>query len=87
MGLQMLRLAVFQRLMQQVLAGLQSESSVEFVSVYLDDVIVFSGTLKNHIKHLRAVFDCLREAGLMLNPKKCKIICDEVEYLGHVVTP
>ena len=37
--------AVFQHLMQQVLAGLQSESAAEFVSVYLDDVIVFSETL------------------------------------------
>ena len=73
--------------MQQVLAGLQSESAAEFVSVYLDDVIVFSETLTDHINHLKAVFDCLRKAKLMLNPKKCRIVCDEVEYLGHVVTP
>ena len=33
--------AVFQHLMKQVLAGLQSECGTEFVSVYLDDVIVF----------------------------------------------
>ena len=79
--------AVFQCLMQQVLTGLQSESGTEFVSVYLDDVIVFSETLADHIKHLKAVFNHLREAGLMLNPKKCRIVCDEVEYLGHVVTP
>ena len=79
--------AVFQRLMQRVLAGLQSESATEFVSVYLDDVIVFSESLVDHIKHLKAVFDRMRKAGLMLNPKKCKILCDEVEYLGHVVTP
>ena len=79
--------AVFQRLMQQVLAGLQSESATEVVSVYLNDVIVFSETLIDHINHLKAVFDCLRKAKLMLNLKKCRIVCDEVEYLGHVVTP
>ena len=79
--------AVFQRLMQQVLAGLQSERGAEFVSGYLDDVIVFSETLMDHINHLKAVFDCLKEAGLMLNLKKCKVMCNEVEYLGHVVTP
>ena len=78
--------AVFQRLMQRVLAGLQSENATEFVSVYLDDVIVFSETFTDHIKHLEAVFDHLKEAGLMLNPKKCRIVCNEVEYLGHVVT-
>ena len=37
--------AVFQRLMQQVLAGMQSELANTFVSVYLDDVIVFSKSL------------------------------------------
>ena len=79
--------AVFQRLMQQVLAGLQSERGAEFVSGYLDDVIVFSDTLMDHINHLKAVFDCLKEAGLMLNLKKCKVMCNEVKYLGHVVTP
>ena len=79
--------AVFQRLMQRVLSGLQTSSTVEFVSVYLDDVIVFSETLQDHIKHLRAVFDRLRKAGLMLNPSKCKLLSKEVEYLGHIVTP
>ena len=58
---------VFQRLMQQVLAGLQSECGTGFVSVYLDDVNVFSETLMDHINHLKAVFDHLKKAGLMLN--------------------
>ena len=79
--------AVFQHLMQQVLAGLQSECGTEFVSVYLDNVIVISETLMDHTNHLKPVFDRLKKAGLMLNLKKCKIVCNEVEYLGHVVTP
>jgi len=78
--------AVFQWLMQKVLANLQSESVTEFVSVYLDDVIVFSKTLEDHIVHLKAVFDRLRSAGLILNPSKCKILHDQMEYLGHVET-
>ena len=78
--------AVFQRLMQQVLAGLQEGNVTDFVSVYLDDVIVFSETFTDHTKHLEVVFDHLKKAGLMLNPKKCRIVCNEVEYLGHVVT-
>ena len=77
--------AVFQQLMQRVLAAWLATS--DFVSVYLDDVIVFSETLEDHIAHLKAVFDRFRSAGLMLNPGKCKIVHDEVEYLGHVVTP
>ena len=73
--------AVFQRLMQGVLSGLQ------FISVYLDDVIVYSETLAEHVSHLRIVFKCLRTAGLKLNPAKCRFVCDEVEYIGHLITP
>ena len=73
--------AVFQRLMQKVLSGLQ------FVSVYLDDVIVYSETLEEHISHLKTVFERLRTASLKLNPMKCKFVCDKVEYLGHLITP
>jgi len=73
--------------MQRVIPGLQSESVSDFVAVYLDDVIGFSETLEDHIAHLKAMFDRLRSAGLMLNPGKYKIVHDEVEYLGHVVTP
>jgi len=79
-------LAVFQHLMQRVLSGIQSNGGKEFVSVYLDDIIIFSETLQDHIIHLEAVFDCIRSAGLKLNPNKCKFICDEMEYLGYIVT-
>ena len=73
--------AVFQRLMQRVLSGLR------FVSVYLDDVIVYSAMLEEHVSHLRIVFERLRTAGLKLKPTKCKFVCDKVEHLGHVITP
>ena len=33
------------------------------------------------------VFDRMREASLKLNPKKRKYVCDEVDFLGHLVTP
>ena len=72
--------AVFQRLMQRVLSGLQ------FASVYLDDVIVYSETLEEHVNHLKAIFERLRKANLKLKPEKCKFVCDEVEYLGHIIT-
>jgi len=48
--------AEFQRLMQPVL---RAESANTFVSVYLDDVIIFSKTLDDHIGHLTAVFNQL----------------------------
>ena len=71
--------------MQRVLMKLKA--SEEFTAVYLDDIIIFSKTLQDHLKHLKAVFSCLREASLKLKPIKCRFICQEVEYLGHIVTP
>ena len=79
--------AVFQRLMQQVLSGLNPGDGNDFVAAYLDDILVFSRTLPEHLEHLRKVIDQLRSANLKLKPSKCKFLCSEVEYLGHVITP
>jgi hypothetical protein len=54
--------------------------------VYLDDVILFSKTIKDHLNHLRTVFDLLRKAGLKIKPSKCIFLQTEVEYLGHIFT-
>ena len=79
--------AVFQRLMQNVLMDLRTDDEQEFVDVYLDDIIIFSKTLEEHINHLLKVLECFRKANLKLNPQKCRFCCSEVEYLGHIVTP
>ena len=78
--------SVFQRLMQRVLMGLNPAESPDFVSVYIDDVLVFSRTLKEHLEHLRLVIQCLAEANLKLKPVKCRFACKEIEYLGHLIT-
>ena len=79
--------SVFQRLMQRVLMGLNPTDGPEFVSVYIDDVLVFSRTLEDHLVHLRKVIERLEEAGLKLKPSKCQFIRKEVQYLGHLITP
>ena len=79
--------AVFQRLMQRVLTGLNPSDGDMFVTAYLDDILVFSRTLSDHIDHLAAVIGRLREANLKLKPSKCKFARREVEYLGHLITP
>ena len=79
--------AVFQRLMEQVLRGLNPESGPDFVAAYIDDILVFSTTLKDHLEHLRKVMDRLLDVGLKLKPSKCRFVRHEVEYLGHIITP
>ncbi|GBG91470.1 hypothetical protein CBR_g52426 [Chara braunii] len=56
-----------------------------FVVVYLDDILVFSGTLQEHQGHLRQVLEKLREANFKINAKKCEWAKTQVLYLGHVL--
>ncbi|GBG73704.1 hypothetical protein CBR_g17045 [Chara braunii] len=58
-----------------------------FVLIYLDDILVYSRTLDEHIVHLRAVLDKLRTAKYKANRAKCEFAQQELEYLGHFVTP
>ena len=58
----------FQRLMDMVCSGL------DFVFVYLDDILIGSRNEAEHLSHLRQLFDRLRMYGLILNPQKCKMI-------------
>ena len=51
--------AVFQRLMQQVIGPFDAVPGPSFVSVYLDDILVFSRTLEEHLRHLQAVIQRL----------------------------
>ena len=66
--------AVFQRLMQQVLSGLNPEEGPEFVLVYIDDILVFSRTLDDHLLHLQLVLERLTATGLKLKPSKCHFV-------------
>ena len=78
--------AVFQRLMQQVVQALNPPEGPDPVSVYIDDVLVFSRTLEEHLDHLRMVLQRIQDVGLKLKPTKCHFARKEVEYLGHVIT-
>ena len=71
-----------QRLMECVLRGLNWKIAL----IYLNDVLVYSRTFDDHLKHLRLVFDHFREANLKLKPKKCHFGQKKVKYLGHVIT-
>ncbi|KAG1933522.1 gag-pol fusion protein [Pimephales promelas] len=70
----------FQRLMDQVLHGLS-----DFTSAYLDDIVIFSETWEEHLKHLQMVLRRIQEAGLTINPDKCALAKKEIEYLGYVL--
>lgn len=58
----------------------------KFVLVYLDDIIVYSANLDEHLQHLKIVFDRLRKANLKMKPSKCKFVVPQVEFLGHIIS-
>ena len=70
--------AIFQRLMQRVLSGLNPADGPDFVSVYIDDILVSSRTMEEHLRHIELVLDRLQAAGLKL--KLGRFLCQRVEY-------
>ncbi|GBG65882.1 hypothetical protein CBR_g54173 [Chara braunii] len=58
-----------------------------FVLIYLDDILVYSWSLDEHVEHLRTVLERLRQAKYKANHDKCEFARQELEYLGHYVTP
>jgi len=54
--------------------------------VYLDDIIVYSTTVEEHLVRLKKLFDRLRTANLKLKPSKCHLLRTEIKFLGHVVS-
>ncbi|HMC99406.1 MAG TPA: RNase H-like domain-containing protein, partial [Ferruginibacter sp.] len=58
----------------------------KFVVVYFDDILIYSKSHDEHLEHLRAVFNVLREARLFANLEKCTFCTDRVSFLGYVVT-
>ena len=74
--------ATFSRLMNSVFM----EYLDKFVVVYLDDILVYSKSEKEHEEHLRLILMKLREHRLYAKFSKCEFWISEVTYLGHVIS-
>ncbi|CAF1299994.1 unnamed protein product [Didymodactylos carnosus] len=71
----------FQKVMINTLKSCRS-----FCLVYLDDIIVFSNSFEQHLDHLKQVFAALEDKNITLNPPKCEIAVQKINYLGHTIT-
>ena len=52
---------------------------------YVDDVVIATPTLADHINRLNEVFDCMERASLKCKPSKCEIPEDTIKYLKRMV--
>ena len=76
--------ATFQRLMAPALTRVTKKYG-NLVICYVDDVVIATTTLADHIDRLAEVFGCMKRAGLKCKPSKCEILRDSTKYMGRMV--
>ncbi|GBG62297.1 hypothetical protein CBR_g29907 [Chara braunii] len=74
--------ATFQRAMNDIFRDILEQ----YVLVYLDDILVYSRTLEEHLRHLRDVLDRLRRHDFYAKLSKCRFAQHKVNFLGHYVS-
>ena len=67
----------FQRMMDEIL------SDLDYLFVYMDDVLVASRSMEEHLEHFRELFRRLTAHDLVVSPAKCQFGKTQVEFLGH----
>ncbi len=74
--------AVFQALVNDVLRDMVDQ----FIYVYLDDILIFSSSLQEHVQHVRRVLQRLLENGLFVKAEKCDFHAQSVSFLGYIIS-
>ena len=77
--------AFFQRAKARALQKIVNRKG-SMVMAYIDDIVIATETVEDHMARLREVFECLREAGFKMRVAKCDFIKSEIKYLGRVVS-
>lgn len=71
---------IFQRIMVKLFEGVPN------VTVFLDDILIHNSCLDSHIDTVNRVLQILKDNGLKIKKQKCDFLCEEVKYLGFIVS-
>ena len=74
--------ATFQCIMNHILQPFLRR----FVLVFLDDILIYSPTMEDHIHHIDLVFEQLRKNQFYVKDSKCSFAQSSLEYLGHIIS-
>ncbi|XP_039778261.1 uncharacterized protein LOC120645545 [Panicum virgatum] len=74
--------ATFQSVMNQIFEPLLRQG----VLVFMDDILVYSSNLEEHIQLLTKVFDIIQQHQFLIKLSKCCFAQDNIEYLGHCIS-
>ena len=74
--------ATYARLIKMVLNDIPTNVAIP----YLDDTIIHSPDLSTHFRDIASVLEAHEKAGLKLQPSKCQLFQDSIDYLGHRVS-
>ncbi len=75
--------ATFKRFIDKVLG----DTAKVFAEGFVDDDLIYSASIEEHIVHCREIFSRLVAAGLSIHPEKIRICTQEVKYFGHIISP
>ena len=71
---------------QKVISKIFKSMNFKTMLLYMDDLILYSSSVQEHMKVLKEVLDKLRHANLTLNAKKCNLAKNEITYLGMKIS-
>lgn len=72
----------FQKSMHHVLRPLL----YDFVTIYVDDILIISETIEDHYYHIETVLKKFNEFNVTVNLEKCQFFKKEVTFLGHIIS-
>lgn len=74
--------ATFQALMDELFRPYMRK----IILLFFDDILVYSKTLEDHVRHLEIILQIFETHQLFANRKKCPFGQSQVDYLGHFIS-